>query len=141
MAADTTAPVPITALVLLPSLAVLKTTALLKLAALPGAKRTARLVEPKPGRLNGVPDRIVKGPPLTMAVPLLKAAAPRLVTTKAAETVCPTATVPKSSAGGETASCAGVKPTPMRQEPMGEAQKWIDELRAGKVVGRIVLSN
>jgi alcohol dehydrogenase len=24
---------------------------------------------------------------------------------------------------------------------MGEVQKWIDELRAGKVVGRIVLKN
>jgi hypothetical protein len=24
---------------------------------------------------------------------------------------------------------------------MGEVQKWIDELRAGRVVGRIVLSN
>jgi D-arabinose 1-dehydrogenase-like Zn-dependent alcohol dehydrogenase len=34
-----------------------------------------------------------------------------------------------------------VKPTPMKEEPMGEVQKWIDELRAGKVVGRIVLRN
>jgi D-arabinose 1-dehydrogenase-like Zn-dependent alcohol dehydrogenase len=34
-----------------------------------------------------------------------------------------------------------IKPTPMKEEPMGEVQKWIDELRAGKVVGRIVLSN
>jgi D-arabinose 1-dehydrogenase-like Zn-dependent alcohol dehydrogenase len=34
-----------------------------------------------------------------------------------------------------------VKPTPMKEEPMGEVQKWIDELRAGKVVGRIVLKN
>src|SRR4051794_12231087 len=34
-----------------------------------------------------------------------------------------------------------VKPTPMKEEPMGEVQKWIDELRAGKVVGRIVLTN
>src|SRR3954464_9684959 len=33
------------------------------------------------------------------------------------------------------------KPTPMREEPMGDVQKWIDELRAGKVVGRIVLKN
>src|SRR3954470_21886869 len=33
-----------------------------------------------------------------------------------------------------------VKPTPMQEEPMGEVQKWIDELRAGKVVGRIVLT-
>src|SRR3979411_1339831 len=34
-----------------------------------------------------------------------------------------------------------VKPTPMKEEPMGEVQKWIEELRAGKVVGRIVLKN
>jgi alcohol dehydrogenase len=34
-----------------------------------------------------------------------------------------------------------IKPTPMREEPMGDVQKWIEELRAGKVVGRIVLRN
>jgi alcohol dehydrogenase len=34
-----------------------------------------------------------------------------------------------------------IKPTPMREEPMGDVQKCIDELRAGKVVGRIVLKN
>jgi alcohol dehydrogenase len=34
-----------------------------------------------------------------------------------------------------------VMPTPMREEPMADVQKWIDELRAGKVVGRIVLKN
>jgi alcohol dehydrogenase len=34
-----------------------------------------------------------------------------------------------------------IKPTPMKEEPMGDVQKWIDELRAGKVVGRIVLEN
>jgi alcohol dehydrogenase len=34
-----------------------------------------------------------------------------------------------------------IKPTPMKEEPMGEVQKWIEELRAGKVVGRIVLTN
>jgi D-arabinose 1-dehydrogenase-like Zn-dependent alcohol dehydrogenase len=34
-----------------------------------------------------------------------------------------------------------IKPTPMREEPMGDVQKWIEELRAGKVVGRIVLKN
>jgi alcohol dehydrogenase len=34
-----------------------------------------------------------------------------------------------------------IKPTPMQEEPMGDVQKWIDELRAGKVVGRIVLTN
>jgi D-arabinose 1-dehydrogenase-like Zn-dependent alcohol dehydrogenase len=34
-----------------------------------------------------------------------------------------------------------IKPTPMREEPMADIQKWIDELRAGKVVGRVVLKN
>src|SRR5712671_4022838 len=34
-----------------------------------------------------------------------------------------------------------IRPTPMREEPMGDVQRWIDELRAGKVVGRIVLKN
>lgn len=34
-----------------------------------------------------------------------------------------------------------IKPTPIREEPMGDVQKWIDELRAGHVVGRIVLKN
>ncbi len=34
-----------------------------------------------------------------------------------------------------------VNPTPMREEPMADVQKWIDALRAGQVVGRIVLKN
>jgi D-arabinose 1-dehydrogenase-like Zn-dependent alcohol dehydrogenase len=34
-----------------------------------------------------------------------------------------------------------IKPTPMKEEPMGDVQNWIDALRAGKVVGRIVLRN
>jgi propanol-preferring alcohol dehydrogenase len=29
----------------------------------------------------------------------------------------------------------------MQEEPMGEVQAWIEALRAGKVVGRIVLKN
>ncbi|HEX7882870.1 MAG TPA: alcohol dehydrogenase [Burkholderiales bacterium] len=34
-----------------------------------------------------------------------------------------------------------IKPTPMKEEPMADAQKWIEQLRAGKVVGRIMLKN
>src|SRR6201747_1271468 len=34
-----------------------------------------------------------------------------------------------------------IKPTPMKEEPMGEVQKWIEELRAGKIVGRVVMKN
>jgi alcohol dehydrogenase len=34
-----------------------------------------------------------------------------------------------------------IKPTPMNEQPMGEVKKWIEQLRAGKMVGRIVLKN
>ncbi|HET7887254.1 MAG TPA: alcohol dehydrogenase [Bradyrhizobium sp.] len=34
-----------------------------------------------------------------------------------------------------------IKPTPMREEPMADVQKWIDALRAGQVVGRVMLKN
>lgn len=34
-----------------------------------------------------------------------------------------------------------IKATPMKEEPMTDVQKWIDALRAGKVVGRVVLKN
>jgi D-arabinose 1-dehydrogenase-like Zn-dependent alcohol dehydrogenase len=34
-----------------------------------------------------------------------------------------------------------IKPVPMQEQPMAEVQKWIEELRAGKVVGRVMLRN
>ncbi|UTD29430.1 alcohol dehydrogenase [Bradyrhizobium sp. WD16] len=34
-----------------------------------------------------------------------------------------------------------VAPPPMQEKPMGDVQKWIDELRAGHVVGRIMMVN
>jgi alcohol dehydrogenase len=34
-----------------------------------------------------------------------------------------------------------IKPTPMREEPMGDAQKWMEQLRAGKVIGRVLFKN
>jgi alcohol dehydrogenase len=34
-----------------------------------------------------------------------------------------------------------IKPTPMREEPMEDAQKWMEQLRAGKVVGRVLFKN
>jgi alcohol dehydrogenase len=34
-----------------------------------------------------------------------------------------------------------IGPTPIREEPMADVQHWIDALRAGKVTGRIVLTN
>ena len=60
-----------------------------------------------------MPERIVKGPPLTVAVPLLNAAPPRFVTVKLSCALAPTATVPKLRLAGDTANCAGVKPTPV----------------------------
>jgi alcohol dehydrogenase len=29
----------------------------------------------------------------------------------------------------------------MQEEPMGDAQKWMEQLRAGKVVGRVLFKN
>src|SRR6266702_1542374 len=112
LAAGSTAPVPVSALVL-PPLLLLTTTTLLKLAALPGAKRTTRLVEPKPARLKGVPETMLKGPPLMVARPLLSDAPPWLVSTKLAWALEPTATVPKLRLPGETPSWAGVRPLPV----------------------------
>ena len=34
-----------------------------------------------------------------------------------------------------------IRPPPMREEPMADVQKWIEALRAGQVVGRIMLKN
>src|SRR6266568_7469445 len=113
LAAGATAPVPVSALVLLPALPLLTTTTLLKVAALPGAKLTTRLVEPKPARLKGVPETMVKGPPLMLAKPLVSATAPRLVSTRLAWALEPTATVPKSRPEGKTPSWAGVRPLPV----------------------------
>src|SRR5207244_11873128 len=62
-AAGTIAPVPITALVLLPAVAVVNTTALLKLEVSVGLKRTRTLVEPNPAKLKELPERILDGPP------------------------------------------------------------------------------
>src|SRR5437667_5250255 len=113
LAAGATAPVPASALVLLPALLLLITTTLLKVAALVGAKRTTTVVEAKPARLKGVPETMVKGPPLIVATPLLSDAPPWLVSTKLAWALEPTATVPKLRLPGETPSWAGVAPEPL----------------------------
>ena len=103
-ATGTNAPMPVTALVLLPALLLENTTALLKNPALLGVNCTVIFVDPKPGRLNAVGETMEKGPLVTLIVPLSKGPPPRLVRVKAAETVCPTATVPKSMLEGATAS-------------------------------------
>src|SRR5215471_7709133 len=107
LAVGTKAPAPVRALVLLPPLLV-KTTTLLELAELVGLKLITRLVEPKPGRVKGVPERIVNGPPLTVAVPLVRAAPPRLVTTKLDCALELATMVPKSRLAGETERWGGV---------------------------------
>src|SRR6266702_3893812 len=76
--------VPARVLVLLPPLPVVTISLFVKLAALVGAKRTTRLVPPKPDKAKGVPETIVNGPALTVATPFVSAAPPRLVTTKLA---------------------------------------------------------
>src|SRR6266705_2502284 len=75
-ATGATDPMPVTGLILLALMPAVTVTTLLKLAALVGANRTTRLVELKPGKLKGVPDKMVNGPLVTVAVPLLSGAPP-----------------------------------------------------------------
>ena len=82
LAAGTTAPVPVTLLELLPALLLVMTTTLLKLAALEGAKRITRFVEPKPGKVKGVPEMMVNVPALILTKPLERVPPPILVNTK-----------------------------------------------------------
>ena len=77
-----TADMPVNEFVLPPPLLVVRTTTLLKLPAFKGLNRTIRLVEPNPGSVNGAPEMMRKGPPTTLAVPLLMGAPPKLVRTK-----------------------------------------------------------
>ena len=39
------------------------------------------------------------------------------------------------------ARSGAVGPVPIKEVPMGEVQNWIDELRAGNIVGRVILAN
>jgi D-arabinose 1-dehydrogenase-like Zn-dependent alcohol dehydrogenase len=39
------------------------------------------------------------------------------------------------------ARSGAVGPVPIKEVPMGEVQNWIDELRAGNVLGRVILAN
>jgi len=41
----------------------------------------------------------------------------------------------------DLARAGKIQPPPIKEEPMSDVQKWIDQLRAGKVVGRIMLCN
>src|SRR5262249_17898648 len=112
LAVGTTAPTPSNELVLFPP-SLEMTTTLLKAPAEPGVNITIKLVEPNPGRLNGVPERMLNPPPLTVATPLLKGALPVLVRSRLAWALVPTATVPKLRLVGVTVSCAGLNPEPV----------------------------
>jgi propanol-preferring alcohol dehydrogenase len=50
-------------------------------------------------------------------------------------------TLPEAKELMALARAGKIKPTSTKEEPMADVQKWIDELWAGKVVGRIVLKN
>src|SRR5205809_3836134 len=80
LACGMSAPVPVTALVELPPLAVVKITAFVKPATDVGVNCTTTLAELPGGRLNEPPERIVNGPPVTVAVPLLIVVPPVLLT-------------------------------------------------------------
>src|SRR5215471_7303461 len=112
-ACGTNAPMPVTEFVSPPPLAVLTTTALVKVEAASGANLITRFVEPKPGKLKGVPEIIVNSPAVSEAVPLVSAVPPRLVSTKLASAVEPTATVPKSRLDGKTPNWGGGTPRPV----------------------------
>jgi len=81
-ASGITAPTPVSRLVLPSSFNVVIVTTSLKLPSAEGVKRTTRLVEPKPGRLKGVPERIAKEVPAMLAEPLVIAAPPWFVRTR-----------------------------------------------------------
>src|SRR2546426_1887524 len=106
-------PTPETAFVELPPAANKKTTLLLKAASNPGANRIPMLVELWPGTLNALDPTMLKGPLPTLASALLATTSPRFVTMKLACALLPTATMPKSRPGGETASRAGASPVPL----------------------------
>ena len=107
-------------------------TLLLKAPAESGAKVSTRFVEVSPGRLNGVPDEIVNGPPSTMATPLLNGASPLFEIKKLACELLPTATVPKFTPPGETTIVAWRHPVPLTElllfPPLLVKTTWLVEL-------------
>src|SRR3989442_7592676 len=112
-ATGTTAPLPVTALVAAPPLAVAKSTLLVNPPAATGANRTVTLVEPPAGTVNAAPATTLYGPPLTVAVPLVTAVPPLLLTTNTRCDVVPVAIVPKSRLAAFTAIWPPVTPVPL----------------------------
>src|SRR2546422_1954371 len=112
-ATGTTAPVPVTALVEPPPLAVAKSTLLVNPPAATGANCTVTLVEPPAGTVNAAPATTLYGPPLTVAVPLVTAVAPLLLTTNTRCEIVPVAITPKSKLARVTAICPPLTPVPL----------------------------
>src|SRR5881628_3607900 len=112
-ATGTTAPVPVTAVVEAPPLAVAKSTLLVNPPAETGANRTVTLVEPPAGTVNAAPATMLYGPPLTVAVPLVTAVPPLLLTTNTRCEIEPVAITPKSRLAGFTAIWPAVTPVPL----------------------------
>ena len=50
-------------------------------------------------------------------------------------------TLPEAKELMALARAGKIKPTSTKEEPMADVQKWIDEVRAGKIVRRIALKN
>src|SRR3989442_1542501 len=116
-ATGTTAPLPVTALVAAPPLAVAKSTLLVNPPAATGANRTVTLVQPATVTVPVPPGATVYGLPAVtangaapLAVPL-NVWPPVLITEKFWLLVCPTVSVPKLRLAGATANCGGLTAT------------------------------
>src|SRR5258706_13455142 len=81
LAAGTTAPVPVSALVEFPPLALTNSTALVKPPTATGANCTTTLIEAPQTRLNVLPEIAANGPPVPVPVPLVTVGPPLLVPT------------------------------------------------------------
>src|SRR6266700_4238938 len=105
LAAGATAPVPVSALVLLPALAVLTTTTLLKVPALVGLKATCTWPVWPDVRLKGLPLRMAKGN-VAVTAPV-RVRPPPLTTWKLSVLVWPITTSPKLKVVGLIANNGG----------------------------------
>ena len=110
-ATGTAAAWPLTRLVAPPPLLV-NTSALVKAPAATGLNLTRTLVALNPPTVKLEPRTTLNGG-LTLAAPPVTLAPPEFVTTKACWALVPKAIHPKSQLAVVTASCAGVRPTPV----------------------------
>src|SRR5882724_9488267 len=112
-ATGTNAPVAVTVPVALPPLALANTTVPVNAPAALGAHCTTTLAEPPPDTAKVLPETTVNGVPITVAVPLLTAVWPVLLTVNVCDFVAPTDTTPRSALVGLTAMLPGVRPVPL----------------------------